>query len=77
MGESGIDQVEKLRRWELSGASWRVVDRAGGRAVVELCTCTGELMETLTSSEAALLAYLDARVAEGGEPPAPSGTDLG
>jgi hypothetical protein len=70
MGESGIDQVEKLRRWELSGASWRVAERSGGRAVVELCTCTGELMETLTSSDATLLAYLDAQAAEGGEPPA-------
>jgi hypothetical protein len=49
------------------------VDRSGRRAVVELCTCTGELMETLTSSEAALLAYLDARAADGGEPPAPCG----
>jgi hypothetical protein len=63
MGESGIDQVEKLRRWEPSGASWRVGDRSGGLAVVELCTCTGELMETLISPEAELLAYLDARAA--------------
>ena len=70
MGESGIDQVEKLRRWELSGASWRVADRSGGRAVVELCACTGELMETLTSSDTALLAYVDARSGEGGEPSA-------
>jgi hypothetical protein len=73
MGESGIDQVEELRRWELSGASWRVVDRSGGRAVVELCTCTGEPMETLTSSGQELLAYLDARAAESGEPSAPCG----
>jgi hypothetical protein len=61
MGESEVDQVEKLRRWELSGATWRVAHRAGGHAVVELCTCTGELMETLASTDPDLLAYVDAR----------------
>jgi hypothetical protein len=53
--------VEKLQRWELSGATWRVVRRSAGSAEVELCACTGELMERLTSGDPRLLEFLDAR----------------
>jgi sugar lactone lactonase YvrE len=71
MGES---QVEKVRRWELSGATWRVVHRSGTHAVVELCACTGELMETLASTDSELLEYLDARSRAGSaEPSSPCG----
>jgi hypothetical protein len=73
MGESRMDLVEKLRRWELSGATWRVARRSAGHAVVELRTCTGELMETLASDDAELLDYLDGRSAEGAEPSPPCG----
>jgi hypothetical protein len=58
--------VEKLQRWELSGATWRVVQRSAGSAVVELCTCTGELMECLTSEDPRLLDFLEEK-AEPGE----------
>jgi hypothetical protein len=53
--------VEKLRRWELSGGTWHVLRRSGTHAVVELCACTGEPMERLSSSDRELLDYLIAR----------------
>jgi hypothetical protein len=55
--------VDKLQRWELSGATWRVLRRSEDSAEVELCTCTGEPMERLTSGDPGLLDFLDARAA--------------
>ena len=57
--------VSKLQRWELSGATWRVLRRSQDSAEVELCTCTGEPMERLTSSDPGLLEFLDARAGAG------------
>jgi hypothetical protein len=53
--------VEKLRRWELSGGTWRVVHRSDTHAVVDLCACTGERMERVSSSDRGLLEYLTSR----------------
>ena len=55
--------VSRLQRWELSGATWRVLRRSEDSAEVELCTCTGEPMERLTSGDPGLLDFLDARAA--------------
>jgi hypothetical protein len=38
--------IDRLERWALFGAHWRVVDLSSDRAVVELCACTGELVES-------------------------------
>ena len=40
------------------GAQWRIVDLFGESAVVDLCTCTGELVERLESDDPALIRYL-------------------
>jgi hypothetical protein len=56
-----LSPVEKLRRWELSGGTWHVLHRSGTHTVVELCACTGEPMERLSSSNRELLDYLAAR----------------
>jgi hypothetical protein len=53
--------VERLRRWELSGGTWVVLHRSPTHAVVELCACTGEPMERLTSSDRELLDFLARR----------------
>ncbi|HEX8860539.1 MAG TPA: hypothetical protein VGC06_15900 [Actinomycetes bacterium] len=53
--------VEKLQRWERSGATWRVISRSVGSAEVELCTCTGEPMERLVSEDPRLLEFLGER----------------
>jgi hypothetical protein len=50
--------IDALERWVLFGAQWRIVDLSGERAVVDLCTCTGELVERLQSDDPALIRYL-------------------
>jgi hypothetical protein len=53
--------VETLDRWEAGGAVWRLVARTEEEAVVDLLSCTGELMGQVRSSDPALLAYVDRR----------------
>jgi hypothetical protein len=53
--ESPIDVLE---RWELFGAQWRVVQLSDEHAVVDLCTCTGEPVGRLRSTDPALIDYL-------------------
>jgi hypothetical protein len=50
--------IEALERWALFGAQWRIVDLSGEGAVVDLCSCTGELVERLESDDPALIRYL-------------------
>ena len=50
--------IDALERWVLFGAQWRIVDLSGESAVVDLCTCTGELVERLESDDPALIRYL-------------------
>jgi hypothetical protein len=60
MGEATI---EVLARWERSGAIWRVRSLTDSEAVVDLCTCFGEPVAVLRSTDAAVLRYLAARPA--------------
>ena len=53
--------VATLERWAEHGAIWRVLTLTEKLAVVELCTCHGEPVDTLRSSDPALLRYLSAR----------------
>jgi hypothetical protein len=55
MAESPIDILE---RWELHGAVWRTLTVTEREAVVELCTCTGEPVEQLRSTDPALVRYV-------------------
>ncbi|MBV9355111.1 MAG: hypothetical protein JO023_06235 [Chloroflexi bacterium] len=50
--------LDRVRQWELSGGSLRVLGLTSDQAVVQLCACTGEPMEVLVSDEPALLGYL-------------------
>ena len=50
--------IDALERWVLFGAQWRIVDLSGERAVVDLCTCTGELVERSESDDPAVVRYL-------------------
>lgn len=64
MGENSEPSTSllKLQRWEGSGAIWRVTSRCGGRLRIDLVTCTGgEVMETLESADADLLAWVGVR----------------
>lgn len=50
--------LENLENWTLSGGRWQIVSLSNERAVVDLCTCTGEPMERLESDDPSVIAYL-------------------
>jgi len=53
--------LDVLRRWEEHGAVWRTAWLGPREALVDLCTCTGEQVDELRSSDPELLRYLAAR----------------
>lgn len=50
--------IDSLERWVLFGAGWRVVELSDECAVVDLCTCTGELVERRECDDRAVIQYL-------------------
>jgi hypothetical protein len=56
--------VEHLKDWELGGATWRAVELDDRRAVIDLCSCSGERMDRVESDQPELIAYVRER---GGE----------
>jgi hypothetical protein len=50
--------IDRLGRWAAFGAHWRVVDLSLDHAVVDLCACTGELVERAVCDDAAVIMYL-------------------
>jgi hypothetical protein len=50
--------LERLESWTFSGGRWRIVSISDDRAVVDLCTCTGEPMERLDSDDPSVIAHL-------------------
>lgn len=67
---SSDDPVQALRRWQDSGAVWRVVSRTGAGVVVALLTCSaGEEVGRISSADPDLLAFVGDRAgSEDGEP---------
>jgi hypothetical protein len=56
------EAVERLRRWELSGAAWEVVARSRDGLVIALLTCDlGEEVDRLRSADPALASYVGER----------------
>jgi hypothetical protein len=53
--------VRELADWELNGAVWRPVEVFVDRAVVDLCSCTGEVMERVQSRDPEFIAVAQAR----------------
>lgn len=54
--------VDILRRWEDSGAAWRLVSRTPSMLVISLLTCdAGEEVDRLVSNDADLRAFLGDR----------------
>lgn len=47
-----------LERWELFGATWRVVELSDDRALLDMCACTGQLVERRGSDDRALIDYV-------------------
>jgi hypothetical protein len=52
--------VGDLERWEVFGAQWRVVHLSDRRAILDLCTCTGEPVERRESDDPALIEWVRA-----------------
>jgi hypothetical protein len=47
-----------LERWELFGATWRVVELSDDRALLDMCACTGQLVERRESADRALIDHV-------------------
>ncbi|MBO3086795.1 hypothetical protein [Cellulomonas dongxiuzhuiae] len=68
------DAVAVLRRWEDSGAVWRVLERDGARVTVGLWTCTGdELVDRVEAQGRALEAFVAGRGSSEDPSPPPAG----
>ena len=53
--------LDDLLRWTDSGGLWELVERHGGRVVLDLVTCTGgEVVGRVESTDPALLALVTA-----------------
>jgi hypothetical protein len=57
----GANHTETLQRWEDSGAVWRAVHVSDAKAIVDLCTCTGEPVDRIESSDQELIHLLRER----------------
>jgi hypothetical protein len=53
--------VEIVQRWEDHGADWRVVHVSDVHVSIDLCTCTGEPVERLESSDPDLIRFVRER----------------
>lgn len=58
MSERRPVTVEDLERWEDHGATWRALEVTDQRAVIELCTCYGEAVDTVQSEAPELIAFV-------------------
>lgn len=52
--------IDYLEEWKGHGAIWRAVEVSDERAVIDLCSCTGEPMDRVQSDERDLIAYVRA-----------------
>jgi len=53
--------LQQLERWEDFGATWRTLEMTDEQVVLQLCTCHGEPVDRLESTDAELVAYVRAR----------------
>lgn len=59
---TGAELVSALRRWQDSGAVWRVLERHSSWAMVAMLRCDGgEEVERLASGDPEWLGFLDGR----------------
>jgi hypothetical protein len=57
--------LEKLRRWETAGGTWRWETQRGDTVTIALCRCDGgEEVDRLVSAEPALREYVEQAAAE-------------
>jgi hypothetical protein len=56
--------IDDLERWQEHGAVWRALEVTDKRAVIDLCSCTGEPMERVQSDAPELIEYVRAHSAD-------------
>jgi hypothetical protein len=56
--------IKELEDWELNGAIWRAVEVTDERAVIDLCSCSGEPMDRVQSDAPELIEYVRAHRAD-------------
>ncbi len=61
------DSVADLERWRDHGATYRVLELCDDHVVIELCTCFGEPIERVESTDPTLIAYLRDEAADRSE----------
>ena len=52
--------ISELEDWELHGATWRPLEVTDVRAVVELCSCSGEPMDVVEGEGPELIEFVRA-----------------
>lgn len=60
--------MSALHRWEESGAEWTSHRLSDTEVVIELLTCTGELLEQIRTSDPEVARYVAARPRSGCPP---------
>jgi len=64
------EPVERLRRWEDSGATWEVLARGADGIVIALLSCdAGEEMDRMATADPAVLRYVGDRERSDDDPP--------
>lgn len=59
---SESEATRRVTRWENAGGLWRVVSQSGSQLTIALQSCDGGAeMDRFTSTDADLLAFVDAR----------------
>ena len=53
--------ISELEDWQRNGAEWRAVEFDRGRVVIDMCSCTGERMDRVTSDEPEVIEYVRTR----------------
>lgn len=57
-GERHPLTIEDLERWQDHGAIWRTLEISDERAIVQLCTCSGEPVDTRQSGAPELIEFV-------------------
>jgi hypothetical protein len=50
--------IPVLERWVLYGATWQIVEISNEKAVIDMCSCTGEPVERRESRDPTVISYL-------------------
>ena len=57
-----MTDVDRLRRWEVSGGTWRVVARRADTVTIALCRCDGgEEVDRFSTSDPAVTGHVGDR----------------